>query len=231
MDSIFANSNFYNLSDPQATWLFDVMFYSVKDNTMNTQFIDWCNKDIIITSVTLPNYHTEIVTKKYFGSEKSYPVIRTYGGECTMKFDIRAEASDMLNMEKLAQIDALYHAPGKDYILYHPELETSSTSVAFEKVIVKLIDKTRSSKGPTTTYKDKNGKAQATTPQKWGVQAEYEFNNCVITDFRFNEELDYSSESKLTGTITFHYDLWHKTVGVDKATNLARIRHNRGINF
>ena len=91
MESIFQNSNFYNLSDPQSTWLYDVAFYSVKNNSSNSYFIDWCNKNIIITSIGLPSYHTETVTKKYFGSEKSYPVVRTYGGECTKQFDVITE--------------------------------------------------------------------------------------------------------------------------------------------
>ena len=197
MESIFSNSNFFNLSDPQSTWLFDVAFYSVKNNTNNTYFVDWCKKNIIITGATLPSYHTEIVTKKYWGSEKSFPVIRTYGGECTLKFDIRTEMYDMVNIEKLAQIDALYHEPGKDYILYHPELESVIGSVSFEKVIVRLKNKTVSSEA------------------KNAITQEFEYNNCVITDFGFNEELDYSSESKLTGKLSFHYDMWHKTKGIN----------------
>ena len=192
MDSIFSNTNFFNLSDPQATWLFDVSFYSVKNNAVNPRFVDWCNKNIIITSVTLPSYHTEVVTKKYWGSEKSFPVIRTYGGECSMTFDVRTETNDMVNIEKIAQIDSLYHTAGQDYILYHPELESVENSVSFEKVIVKLKNK--------TTYADDINAA---------LQI-YEYNNCIITDFGFNEDLDYSNESKLTGKITFHYDMWHK---------------------
>ena len=197
MQSIFSNNNFYNLSDPQSTWLFDVSFYSVKNNSSNTKFIDWCNKNLIITGVSLPSYHTETVTKKYWGSEKTFPVIRTYGGECTMKFDIRTEMYDMVNIEKLAQIDSLYHTPGKDYILYHPELESVVGSVSFEKVIVRL--------------KNKAVKADA----KNAISQEFEYNNCVITDFGFNEELDYSSDSKLTGKLAFHYDMWHKRKGIN----------------
>ena len=197
MESIFSNNNFYNLSDPQATWLYAVMFYSVKNNSSNAYFVDWCSKNIIITSVSLPSYHTETVTKKYWGSEKSFPVIRTYGGECTMKFDIRTEMHDMVNTEKLAQIDSLYHTEGQDYILYHPELENVIGSVSFEKVIVKLKNKT-----------------VAATAEN-AVSQEYEYNNCIITDFGFNEELDYSSESKLTGKLSFHYDMWHKRKGIN----------------
>ena len=40
MDSIFANTNVFHLSDPQPTWLFDVSFYNVKNNTHNTEFIN-----------------------------------------------------------------------------------------------------------------------------------------------------------------------------------------------
>jgi hypothetical protein len=195
LKNIFGNTNFYNLSDPQATWLFDVAFYSVKNNTNNIKFIEWCNKNIIITAVSLPSYHTEIVTKKFFGSEKSFPVIRTYGGECTMKFDVRTEIADMLPFDRLTQIDSLYHKSGEDYIKYHPELASVDGSVSFEKVIVRLKNKTVDAR------------------DAFANQAEYEFNNCIITDFGFNEELDYSSDSKLTGKLSFHYDIWHKTAG------------------
>ena len=197
MESIFNNNNFYNLSDPQGTWLFDVSFYSVKNNTNSTKFADFCKTDLIVTSVSLPSYKTDIVTKKWFGSEKSFPVIRTYGGDCTMKFDVRSDNGEMLNTEKLAQIDALFHSEGQDYILYHPELESVVNGLAFQKVIVRLKNKTVS----------------ANTDES--ISAEYEYNNCIITEFGFNEELDYSSDSKLTCKLTFHYDMWHKTKGIN----------------
>ena len=196
MDSIFTNPNFFNLSDPQPTWLFDVMLYTVKNNDNNTAFISWLKTNTIITSVTLPSYHTETATLKYWGSEKSFPIVRTYGGDCTMKFDVRTENHDMLGIEKIAQLDALYHEPGMDYIRLHPELQTTNGQMSFEKVVVRLIDKTLSSE-------DENF-----------IHAAYEYNNCIITEFGFNEDLDYYSDSKLTGKLTVHYDMWHKIKGI-----------------
>ena len=235
MDSIFRNTNFYTLSDPQPTWLFDVSFYSVSDDDNNhgAGFIEIFNKYLLITSVTLPSHTTEIVTKKYFGSEKSFPVIRKYGGDCSMQFDVRTMANEMIGLEKLAQIDALYHVPGDDYIRIHPELN-SKRSYHFEKIIVRLVDKTKSAEAPATTYTKDNFnasksigdmKAETATarPENWGIQSEYEFNNCILTEFSFGESLDYSSEAKLTGKMTFHYDMWHKTWGYDKKTRLRRI--------
>ena len=196
IQSIFTNPNFFNLSDPQSTWLFDVMLYSVKNNENNTYFTSWFKNNTIITSVSLPSYHTETVTLKYWGSEKTFPVLRTYGGDCTMKFDVRTENHDMMAIEKIAQIDSRYRISGTDYIRFHPELQNVEGHVTFEKVFVRLIDKTLPSEN-----------------EKF-IHAEYEYNNCIITEFGFNEELDYSSDSKLTGKITFHYDLWHKTKGI-----------------
>jgi hypothetical protein len=225
MDSIFRNTNFYTLSDPQPTWLFDVSFYSVSDDDNNhgSGFIEIFNKYLIITSVSLPSHTTEIVTKKYFGSEKSFPVIRKYGGDCSMQFDIRTEPNETLGLEKLAQIDALYHVPGDDYIRYHPELNPQK-SYHFEKIIVRLIDKSKSAKPPEnlTNVTDLTNR-QRELMEYYGIQSEYEFNNCILTEFSFGEGLDYSSESKLTGKMTFHYDMWHKTWGYDKATKHRRV--------
>ena len=114
-----------------------------------------------------------------------------------MQFDVRTELSDMNGFEKLAQVNSLYHETGEDYIKYHPELQTANNSVSFEKVIVRLINKTAGSKAENA------------------VQSEYEYNNCIITDFGFNEELSYNSDSKLTGKLSFHYDMWHKTKGIN----------------
>ena len=58
MESIFQNSNFYNLSDPQPTWLYDVAFYSVKNNSYNTYFIDWCNKKQLLKNISVLKNHT-----------------------------------------------------------------------------------------------------------------------------------------------------------------------------
>lgn len=192
MKSIFANNNFYKLSDPQATWLFDVSFYNVKNNISNIRFIDFLETDLIPTSITLPSHKTEIVTKKYFGTEKSYSVIRTYGGDCTMNFDVRSNAKENINLNNITQITAQKRLNG-DYIQYHPELESNLKGLEFHKIIIRLTNKT-----------EENGGA-------YPYNEVYELINCIITDFSFNEELNYSSDSKLTCKLVCHYDYWIQT--------------------
>ena len=194
MDSIFANTNVFHLSDPQPTWLFDVSFYNVKNNTHNTEFINLLSTNLIVTSVTLPTHKTEYVTKKYFGSEKSFPVIRTYGGDCTMNFDVRSEPGENEGIERLTQIAAQYRLDGDDYLQIHPELETNKSGLSFQKVIVRLKHKVHD------------------VSMDQAIHSEYEYINCIITDFGFNEELNYTSDSKLTCKLTFHYDFWNKTI-------------------
>ena len=210
MKSIFSNTNIFNLSDPQAAWLFEVMFFKTEDNSNAAMLQEMVEKHLVPTSVTLPTYRTELVTKKWFGSEKSFPVIRTYGGDCTMNFDVRSMPQDNEMLYKLTQINALGQnesgtkqgAMSRNHIMYHPELEnvhnpedTDLIPLKFQKIHVRLKNKTVA--------------AGEETPGKSTI---FEYNNCIITEFGFNEELDYTSESKLTCKLTFHYDLWHQLI-------------------
>ena len=220
--SIFTNKNIFLLPDPQPAWLFEVNFYNKFDPIQSNYFQGIVEKFLVPTSVTLPEYNTEIVTKKWFGTEKSFPIIRTYGGECTMNFDVRTEDNGMLY--KLTQLNALLRSDSRptgvtkeakklnlktefttrnDAIMFHPELENlhkfdniegqlDLTALKFHTVHVKL--------------KNKTVPVEEDTPASSTI---YEYNNCIITNFGFNEDLDYSSESKLTCKLTFHYDMWH----------------------
>ena len=69
-NSIFINENFFNMSDPQPGWLFHVFFYK----TTGTSKID--DDHLIAETATLPKFETVTVTKKYFGSEKTFPIVR-----------------------------------------------------------------------------------------------------------------------------------------------------------
>lgn len=225
MKSIFTNTNIFNLSDPQGAWLFEVNFFNTTDNCAATTLQEIVEKYLVPTSVTLPSYHTEIVTKKWFGSEKSFPVIRTYGGDCTMNFDVRSNVEDNDMLYLLTQVNALNRnesaqhknaseqakkadetrnssTMARDYIMYHPELEnihdksdTDLEALKFHKIHVRLKNKT-----------------VAAEDESPGLSTIFEYNNCIITEFGFNEDLDYTSESKLTCKMTFHYDLWHKLI-------------------
>lgn len=225
--SIFTNENLFYLSDPQPSWLFEVRFFNANypSHTLALQtFLTYC---VVPTSVTLPSYKTEIITKKWFGSEKSFPVIRTYGGDCSMNFDVRSEPDDNQTLYYITQLNTLYrnestkpsnvskdarkkntkidgaNTTKNDYIMFHPELENlhawdqregqlDLVAIKFHKIHVKL--------------KNKTIPIEKESPENTTI---YEYNNCIVTNFEFNEELDYNSDTKLTCKLTFHYDMWH----------------------
>lgn len=195
MKSIFLNNNFYNLSDPQPTWLFTVRFYHYSDSSVSSKLSDAVRSVLIPTSVTMPQYHTDIVTKNYLGTEKSFPVIRKYGGDGSMTFDVRSEPSENNTMYALFQIGNLYKEDKTEYLRYRSEFENSGEGdpapLKFSKIIVEM--------------KRKNIAAEDDDHNSTFI----EYINCVITDFKFNESMDYSSESKLTCELSFHYDLWN----------------------
>ena len=203
------------MSDPQGTWLFDVSFMNPEMNVQTMCFNDMIKNTLIPTSVSLPSYHTEITTKKWFGSEKSFPVIRTYGGDCTMNFDIRSEPSENRYTYMLTQLNAMFRAPNtskgsasRDKIEYHPELEYAP---AIENIFQAVGDSEISAlKFKTVQVRLKNKTVAAEAEDTSSTCSTiYEYSNCVITDFGFNDDLDYSSEGKLTCKLTFHYDIWH----------------------
>ena len=99
-NSIFINENFFNMSDPQPAWLFHVFFYK----STGTSKID--DDHLIAETATLPRFETVTVTKKYFGSEKTFPVVRNYGTDLTFRFVVRAEPSDNNQLYNIAQINS-----------------------------------------------------------------------------------------------------------------------------
>lgn len=195
MKSIFLNDNFYHLSDPQPAWLFTVRFFHWKDNESSVALAEAIRNVLIPTNITLPQYHTEIVTKNYLGTEKSFPVLRKYGGDSHMTFDIRSEPSENNTMYALAQLGNLFKEDKTEYLRYRAEHEEGGpndpSKLNFSKIIVEMKRKDIAEEDD-----DENS-------------SYIEFINCVITDFKYNEQLDYSSESKLTCELSFHYDLWN----------------------
>lgn len=77
-------------SPPLPNYIFRVTFGSSKgDGTTNEggYLLDNDNDPSMIAySVTLPTFDTKIVTKKFLGTEKSFPVYRSNAGETTLEF-------------------------------------------------------------------------------------------------------------------------------------------------
>ena len=112
-----------------------------------------------------------------------------------MNFDIRSEASENNTMYALFQIGNLFKDDKTEYLRYRSEFEANGeddpATLRFSKIIVEMKRKDIASEDD-----DQNSTF-------------IEYINCIITDFKFNEAMDYSSESKLTCELSFHYDLWN----------------------
>lgn len=236
--SIFTNTNVFTFSDPQPTWLFHVFFYTDAYTDATGTLLDY--KHLIAESVTLPSYETELVTKKFFGSERSYPVLRTYGTDVEMTFTLRTAFNDNKELYRISQINARHlrdqadHKDGRNYnrsILYptHPELEHYSDKTSgtwwyktINKIVVRMKDKT----GATAKTSLRNYELMAKSKNKPFEEnastslftTEYTFHNCVLKSFSFDSGLDYSSEDILKCKLVYHSDIW--TVANLDTTNI-----------
>jgi len=99
MQSIFDNhSNFFNLSDPQSNWLFNIWFQSDTPGASDVL------KNLIPINVSLPKYETIVIERNFLGTSKSFPIKRKYDGETDMEFIIRTENDDENLYNNLALI-------------------------------------------------------------------------------------------------------------------------------
>ena len=199
-NSIFINENFFNMSDPQPGLLFHVFFYK----TTGTSKID--DDHLIAETATLPKFETTTVTKKYFGSEKTFPIVRNYGTDISFRFTVRAEPSDNNQLYSIAQINSrclkdLMASDGVNYnksTIYpvHPEHEIYSSRVGTKEYIT--VDKI------IVMLKDRTGEAN----QASNFNGEFHFENCVLKNLDFESDLDYNNEDVVKCKLTFHSDIW-----------------------
>lgn len=193
-NSIFVNKNFFNLSDPLPAWLFDVVFYN---NNESNSLIN--NTFLIADSVSLPQHTTEIVTKKYFGSEKSFPILRTYGSDIDLEFTLRSNQTENKELYEIAQVMARYEPVVKNegwQYPYHPEVEPikhKPTNLSYYESVNKIEVKVRA--------KDNS---DVTNP----YVMIYEFKNCVLKQFSFNTVYNYQSDDIIKCKLTYHTDIW-----------------------
>lgn len=220
MRSIFTNENFFNLSDPQPAWLYDVVFYkSTGNNNENMSYVE--DTHLFVDSITLPSYQTEVVTKNYFGSEKTYSVVRKYGVDIELGFTIRTDWNDNKQFYRLAQINGRNLKNNLDLenksVLYpiHPEIEPYSNNGGtwyyntIDKIEVKLKSKTgnnlirSANTGNLLDEKDQINYSMNTST--------FLFYNCILKDFSFDSNLNYSAEDILKCKLVYHSDIWtHK---------------------
>ena len=84
-------------SAPMSNYVFGVKFYyddyDIKGNRIqpdqNGLGYDLSNdsdRSMIAIKVDLPSFETQLVQKHYLGTEKSFPILRKYGGDTTLAF-------------------------------------------------------------------------------------------------------------------------------------------------
>lgn len=214
--SIFTSEYVFNLSDPQPTWLFDVFFY--KETTPSKIEM----QHLIADNVTLPTFDTEIVTKKFYGSEKSWPVLRTYGTDVTMEFTLRSEWNHNKELYRLSQVNGrnlkrISLGQGNPNwnrsTLYpvHPEIEdySDNTGTFYYNNVKKICVKLKNKMGHAVRTSVQTGKHIEGYESEYTT--EFQFENCILKSFEFTSGLDYSSEDVLKCTLTYHSDIWNYT--------------------
>lgn len=205
-NSIFVNKNFFNLSDPLPAWLFDVVFYN--DDASGSLIHKEC---LIADSITLPQHTTEIVTKKYFGSEKSFPILRTYGSDIDLEFTLRSNQAENIELYEIAQVMARHEPDKKEegwQYPYHPEVEyviPKKNPEIYEDIknVKKIEVRVRAKDNTAETVVDKSGMIR-TNP----YVMVYEFKNCVLKQFSFNTVYNYQSDDIIKCKLTYHTDIW-----------------------
>jgi hypothetical protein len=83
-------------SPPLPNYMFNVSFFYYKGMENSKKYIldNDLDKSMIAVQVDLPSFETKLVTRKYFGSEKSYPVYRSNAGETSLVFYAHSVAKD-----------------------------------------------------------------------------------------------------------------------------------------
>lgn len=169
-------------SVPLANWIFKVYFYYTDGAGTQNQFEYELNNPTDYSSipikVDLPKFETRIVTLKYFGSEKSYPVLRKHGGETTLEFYAFSNRKDNA---------FILHNFLKDYtkanlngagLFYHKEF-----LCAFNQIDVEVYNRT-----DNHIYT-------------------YRLKNCIVTNFD-EGNMSYESSELIKFNLSVHYDDW-----------------------
>lgn len=85
-------------SDPLNSWSFMVKFQfsgyilDYLGKTLPSNVYE--NISLVPIKIDLPSFETTIVTQKFFGSEKSFPVLRKHSGETSMEFYTHSNPDD-----------------------------------------------------------------------------------------------------------------------------------------
>lgn len=97
-------------SEPQASWLFKVSF------ERNGLLFNSNDADIIAVKVDLPKFETRTITRHFLGTEKSFPIYKSYAGDSTLEFICRNGANSIMLYNSLKENEEYVHNEFKNYL-------------------------------------------------------------------------------------------------------------------
>ena len=170
-------------STPLTSWIFRVRFYYLGANGLQNDFQYQLNQPADISSIPikadLPKFETKYVTQKFFGSEKSYPILRKYGGDTTLEFYVFTARSDNAFILHYFLKDYMKADLNGAGLYYHKEF-----GKAFDQIDIEIYNRT-----DNHIYS-------------------YRLKNCIATNFD-DGSLSYESDDIVKFTLTVHYDDWY----------------------
>lgn len=178
-------------SAPMSNYVFGVKFYyddyDMKGNRiqpdMNGLSYDLNNdtdRSMIAIRVDLPTFDTQLVQKHFLGTEKSFPILRKYGGDTTLEFYTHTDPHEnnfiVYNFFKRFADKTQLQQQNK---FYHKEFIT-----VFNQIEISVGDR----------------------PDGNEVYLYY-LNNCIVTKIDTGS-LTYEGQEALKYSMTVHYDDW-----------------------
>lgn len=175
-------------SDPMKNFIFRVTFENhnpgISPLLKSTQFTlnNDGDRSMIAIKVDLPSFDTQLVQKHFLGTEKSFPVIRKYGGDTTLEFYAHTDPHEnnfiVYNFFKQFDLATPAHST-----FYHKEFLS-----AFDCIKIYTGDRANGN----TTYI-------------------YNLYNCIVTKID-QGSLNYEGNEALRYQMTVHYDDWNVAV-------------------
>ena len=168
-------------SSPMNNYIFRVAFFLdavYNDKSLGYKLLNDTDRSMIAIKVDLPTFETQLIQKHFLGSEKSFPILRKYGGETTLEFYTHTDPHE------------------NNFIVYNFfkqfEKATPSNSMYFHKEFNMIFNKIDITTG------DRAGGNQTYI---------YHLLNCIVTKIETGN-LTYEGQEALKYSMTVHYDDW-----------------------
>ena len=164
-------------SAPIASWIFTVEFYAGLQSVKIVNIKDDISS--VPIKVDLPSFETQIVTQKFFGTEKSFVIGRKHGGDTVLEFNAYStqKENEFIIKNFIKEWTGIFLNGNGSY--NRKEFDT-----VFDKIVVSLYNRT-------------DNKIYS-----------YVFINCVPTKLDIGS-LSYESEDKVKFILGIHYDDWY----------------------